>query len=376
MPTSFSLSPALRTSLIRGLIAASVVGPLLTLINQWSALFGEAQFDPFAASLTAVIPFCVSSLSTYLAQPKPVAPADIKELDAAPQIEIRTVVEERTVYPDGLVDATDRVETIRNNATNVNRTSRERVEFIANLIAQAETLGTAFDKLCEDANRSAQKAAEVGQSVSDVTQEVDGFLDLTTDTTQQITYIADPVQKIEATIAEVGGASEAIRGLADRIRLLALNSGIEAARAGEQGRGFAIIAGEVRELADMADADISRILDRMEELQQAQILLSDTVGKVALAAKQSLARGEACRTMTRSIQDNIDGLVSNIATSSEETRQQLPLYSEIVSEIRSIKDNTQAAVQGSQKNIELCGEALSLLEIPPAPPTAPLTQAV
>ncbi|WP_422050467.1 methyl-accepting chemotaxis protein [Shimia sp.] len=375
MRSSQSLPPAVRLSLKRGLIAASIVGPLLTFINQWPALFGEATFDPLAACLTAVIPFCVSSLSTYFAQPK-ARPSEEIEAERAPEIEIRTVVEERTVYPDGLQDATARVETIRNNASNVNRTSRERVEFITNLITQAESLGVVFDTLSEGANRAAQKAAQVGNSVRDVTLEVDGFLDLTTDTTQQITHIATPVAKIETTLAEVGSASEAIRGLADRIRLLALNSGIEAARAGEQGRGFAIIAGEVRELADMADADISRILERMEGLQQAQADLSETVGKVAIAAEKSLERGEACRTLTRSIQENIDGLVANITASSEETRRQLPLYSEIVSEIRSIKDNTQAAVQGSQKNIELCGEALSLLDVAPEQHGQPLPQAM
>jgi methyl-accepting chemotaxis protein len=367
----------LRLSLKRGLIASSIVGPLLTLINQGASVWAGAPFDWMTAALTTVIPFCVSALSTYLAQPR-ARPTDAEaEPPAAPsKTEIRTIIEQHTVYPDGLHDATSRVQTIRNNATNVNRTSRERVEFIGNLITQAESLGTVFDDLCEGANQAATKAAHVGQSVSEVTQEVEGFLDLTTATTQQIAHVATPVQKIEATIAEVGSASEAIRGLADRIRLLALNSGIEAARAGEKGRGFAIIAGEVRELADMAERDITRILTRMEELHQARTDLSDTVGRVAQAAEKSLTRGETCRSLTRSIQDNIDGLVGEIASNSAETRRQLPLYSEIVCEIRSIKDNTQAAVQGSQKNIELCGEALSLLEIPPAPQGQPHQQAI
>lgn len=375
MPFFHALSPALRLSLKRGLIAASIVGPLLTLINQGAAVWAGGPFDWVTAGLTTVIPFCVSAISTYLAQPR-ATPAEAKTPVAPPEVEIRTIVEQHAVYPDGLQDATSRVETIRNNATNVNRTSRERVQFIGNLITQAESLGTVFDDLCEGANEAAKKAANVGQAVSEVTQEVEGFLDLTTDTTQQIAHVATPVQKIEATIAEVGTASEAIRGLADRIRLLALNSGIEAARAGEKGRGFAIIAGEVRELADMAERDISRILERMEELQQAQSDLSDTVASVARAAEQSLARGEACRSLTGSIQDNIDGLVTEIASNSAETRRQLPLYSEIVCEIRSIKDNTQAAVQGSQKNIELCGEALSLLDTPPAPEHPPLHRAM
>ncbi|MBO9477316.1 hypothetical protein J7382_07210 [Shimia sp. R11_0] len=357
---------ALRISLKRGLIAASIVGPVLTFINQSADIAQGAPLDWLAAGLTTLVPFCVSALSTYLAQPKtPPAPQEPATSEAMPPAEpmVQTVVEERLIYPDGLTDATARVETIRDNATNVNRTSRERVTFISNLIDQAETLGTTFDTLCDGASHSAATASDVGTAVQEVTREVDGFLDLASDTTQQITHIADPVQKIETTLAEVANASEAIRGLADRIRLLALNSGIEAARAGEKGRGFAIIAGEVRELADMADADITRILSRMDDLTDAQADLSATVANVAQAAQQSLARGEACRSLTHNIQATITGLVADIASNSEETRQQLPLFSGIVSEIKSIRDNTEAAVQGSQNNITLCGEALSLLTV-------------
>ena len=50
----------------RAVVATILVGPLLTLINQWDALFGSQPFDWFTAGLTFVVPFCVSSASGFL----------------------------------------------------------------------------------------------------------------------------------------------------------------------------------------------------------------------------------------------------------------------------------------------------------------------
>lgn len=366
-----SINPAssrLAFALTRGLIAACIVGPILTLINQWTAIQNGAPLNWMAAIFTGVIPFCVSGVSSYLARgaapiPQEVSPADPSQEDI-PAV-IQEVYRERILPPPGLADALDCIETIRTNATKVNQSSRERVTFISNLISQAEDLGHGFEHLCEEASQSATTASQVGQSVCGVTEEIDAFLDLTGHTSRKIADIAAPVEKIEETLLEVGNASEAIRDLAERIRLLALNSGVEAARVGAAGRGFAVIAGEVRELANMADADITRILSRIQGMRDAQSELSETVSRVSHAAEQSLKRGESCRKMTHVIQGDITTLVERITGNSDETRQKLPSYAGIVQEIQCIKQNTEAAVRGSQQNISLCGEAMDLLSEDP-----------
>lgn len=60
---------ALKTPAIlkRSFIIASIVGPILILINQGHFLFGDiSQFDMTRAVLTFFVPFCVSALGAAL----------------------------------------------------------------------------------------------------------------------------------------------------------------------------------------------------------------------------------------------------------------------------------------------------------------------
>ncbi len=54
-----------RRPVRKALIIAAVVGPLLTVINQWEALFGDGSLSVWKMLLTFVVPFCVSIVSTY-----------------------------------------------------------------------------------------------------------------------------------------------------------------------------------------------------------------------------------------------------------------------------------------------------------------------
>ncbi len=58
----------IKPVLIRSLIVACVVGPILILINQFDAFIGGASVNYSAAALTMIVPFCVSTFSGLLSQ--------------------------------------------------------------------------------------------------------------------------------------------------------------------------------------------------------------------------------------------------------------------------------------------------------------------
>ena len=52
---------------IRGIVVAAIVGPLLTLINQWEAISGQTPLVIWKIVLTFIVPFCVSYISSRMA---------------------------------------------------------------------------------------------------------------------------------------------------------------------------------------------------------------------------------------------------------------------------------------------------------------------
>lgn len=54
------------TGIPLAIVIACVVGPILTIINQFEGLFADAPFVVWKAVLTFMVPFCVSMVSQYL----------------------------------------------------------------------------------------------------------------------------------------------------------------------------------------------------------------------------------------------------------------------------------------------------------------------
>jgi iron only hydrogenase large subunit-like protein len=77
--------------------------------------------------------------------------------------------------------------------------------------------------------------------------------------------VADVTNSSKATEA-FEPIANAISDIAGQTNLLALNAAIEAARAGEVGRGFAIVAGEVRRLAEVSQAESAKITPFSKQL--------------------------------------------------------------------------------------------------------------
>lgn len=50
-----------RSTVKRALMVASIVGPVLTLINQWDAFFGEDSLNWIKAVLSCAVPYCVAT---------------------------------------------------------------------------------------------------------------------------------------------------------------------------------------------------------------------------------------------------------------------------------------------------------------------------
>ena len=128
----------------------------------------------------------------------------------------------------------------------------------------------------------------------------------------------------------MGELLEAIREIADRSDLLALNASLEATRAGESGRAFALVAGEMRRLAERVTGSVQGVKSLVDDVRafgSSTIMSIEEVRKLAegttASARQITMVTEQQRTATEEILESMRAIASVLgqsATAAQETR--------------------------------------------------------
>lgn len=352
----------------RALITAIVVGSILTIINQVDAVFGQAELVIWQALLSTAVPFIVSLVSAYLTLRHKDANLKNNMLDpqAAPTDEASRSDGQNRAAPPGpaaeaeieqLNDAWAVVSQIGQNARAVNSASRERAEFLAELISTADqiqgelrSVGARAESCTQDLANAGAKITEARESIQTISETCLGAADLigklntaTSDLTNKFNDIENLAQEISSISAQTN--------------LLALNATIEAARAGDAGKGFAVVAGEVKALAgstEKAVESIATILSEMtQSLAETRELVKTAKEKLELSDTQSA--GSLAQIST--VEDYLQDLTSRNEATSRQMNDKTSALDEVSTNLHKIRQDTENAIKGSAKNIELAKRA-------------------
>ena len=411
----------IKPVLVRSAIVACVVGPTLTLINQFDAIFGSADLDFVALALTMCVPFCVSAYSGLLgrrqflrrlsklnvehadalAQQKRDAETELANLQDAhaaalntqkqnlldehsdpvesqppkPEVtltedpvQIAPVEDPKTesvaqnpVEREALARATETMAQIRQNATNVNTSSLERVGFISDLIERFEKIQTNVSRLGTVAEHSGAAVDGINESADQITSSIESLDQAAIGLASRVDRFNGIANDFGKQFLAVKDATSTISGLAVQTRLLAINATIEAARAGDAGLGFNVVAQEVRSLADQSHEDAMNIEKTIDELQSVLDQLSEEITEVSDLLQETNKQSTDCHTLSIQTGSKINDLGENIRTLSSDMTVQLPLVLNLINDVRQIKENTEAAVTGSARNIALCDDVIDAL---------------
>ncbi|BAT20536.1 methyl-accepting chemotaxis protein [Asaia bogorensis] len=175
-------------------------------------------------------------------------------------------------------------------------------------------------KGAESAKAAACSASSMRVDALAATQIVDGAIDA-----------MERMREASKAISQITGMIEQI---AFQTNLLALNAAVEAARAGEAGRGFSVVATEVRALAERS----------AKASQEIRLLISESTTHVDRGAKLITDAGSALGGIVERI-SGIDGLLSEIASGSEDQAEGLGKVNQAVGQLDRVTQQNAAMVE-------------------------------
>jgi len=193
--------------------------------------------------------------------------------------------------------------------------------------AGLEQTAAALDEITATVRRSAEGARQASEVVSGAKADAE----------RSGVVVGEAVQamgEIEHSSGQITQIIGVIDEIAFQTNLLALNAGVEAARAGEAGRGFAVVAQEVRALAQRS-ADAAK---------QIKTLIAASTAQVARGVRLVGDTGSALTDIVGKVAQ-IDTLVVEIATSSQEQATGLAQVNTAVNEMDQVTQQNAAMVE-------------------------------
>jgi methyl-accepting chemotaxis protein len=193
--------------------------------------------------------------------------------------------------------------------------------------ASLEETAAALDEITATVKRSAEGAKQASSAASDAKVEAER-------SGHVVQEAVSAMGEIEGSSKQIGNIIGVIDEIAFQTNLLALNAGVEAARAGDAGKGFAVVASEVRALAQ-------RSADAAKEIKA---LISASTEQVERGVRLVGETGEALTGIVSKV-TQIDGLIREIAVSSQEQATGLNQVNAAVNQMDQVTQQNAAMVE-------------------------------
>lgn len=147
---------------------------------------------------------------------------------------------------------------IAQQATALNETTSTMSEIratSAQTLEMAQNLGQIAERTQEESEQGKKAVEDTVTGMEAIREKVEG--------------IAHTILSLSEQTQQIGEITDVVNGLAQQLKMLALNASIEAAKAGEAGKGFGVVATEVKELAEQSQQSTAQVQKILEDIRHA-----------------------------------------------------------------------------------------------------------
>lgn len=340
----------------RALKVAILVGPLLTVINQYEAVVSLMGFDWAKFALTMLVPYAVATVGGVGAQRH----CDLMERHYEARIAALSNPTNSSEEEARQAELRELAAQVRGIAERVNAASKERLGFVQEIVANTRESARRSDAMRETAQDSCLKLRQAAEDTESVRRKVSHMAESMNTGAEECRATGEAIGTFRERFSNIDAMASQIREIADQTNLLALNARIEAARAGQAGRGFAVVAEEVNRLAESAGGAADQINSLVGDLTEHVQDISQRITQLAERMDDLSGQSQEGNHEVECISSAIADATQAADDAAERAVSQAEEFATVVERLEQVEADTQQAIEGSRNNMEI-GQRLTQL---------------
>ena len=207
-------------------------------------------------------------------------------------------------------------------------------------------------------NENAKQIKTLGQ---DAVTTIEELQKINHKTKESIDVIYDQTNTTNTSAQRIKEATALITEIAEETNLLSLNASIEAARAGEQGRGFAVVAGQIQKLAEQSNESARQIEEIINSLLEDSSKAVETMESVKEIMDEQNTNVQKTNDQVRQVIGQVDesiAAIDRIAQQSGKLNEARLVITDTVQNLTAVAEENAAGTQESAASVAQIGELI------------------
>lgn len=207
-------------------------------------------------------------------------------------------------------------------------------------------------------NENAKQIKTLGQ---DAVTTIEELQKINHKTKESIDVIYDQTNTTNTSAQRIKEATALITEIAEETNLLSLNASIEAARAGEQGRGFAVVAGQIQKLAEQSNESARQIEEIINSLLEDSGKAVETMESVKEIMDEQNINVQKTNDQVRQVIGQVDesiAAIDRIAQQSGKLNEARLVITDTVQNLTAVAEENAAGTQESAASVAQIGELI------------------